>query len=185
MSSARAPARCTTVIVMSWPAPDADERTTLVGALDGLRAVLASKADGLDGAALARRLQPSEVTIGGLLKHLAVVEDDWFTRCLAGHPLPEPWASVDWDADIDWDWHSAADDSPAQLRAQFEASLARSRAVIDATDSLDTRSADAMVPGGDTHCTLRWLLVHMIEEYARHAGHADLIRESIDGSTGD
>ena len=121
--------------------------------------------------------------LGGLLKHMAIVEDGWFTECLLGDDLPEPWASVDWDADRDWEWHSAADDSPEELGTLFGAACERSRAAAARHDSLDARSVR---PGSNGEpFSLRWIFVHMIEEYARHVGHADLLRESIDGQVGD
>jgi hypothetical protein len=93
---------------------------------------------------------------------------------------------VDWDADPDWDWHSAAADTPAQIYALWEDSVARSRALVAealAGGGLE-RLAQRGWPDGRAP-SLRWIIVHMIEEYARHAGHADLIRESLDGLTGE
>jgi hypothetical protein len=100
----------------------------------------------------------------------------------------EPWASVDWDADRDWDWHSAADDSPEELRRLFDDSVAASDAIIAealADGGLDRLSVTESRRPGEGAFSLRWIVVHMIEEYARHNGHADLIRESIDGATGE
>jgi len=119
---------------------------------------------------------------------LACVEDSWFTETVGGQPLPEPWASVDFEADPDWTWHSAAADSGDALRELWAERVDRSRGIVKAQLSDD---ADAAL--GRTHpawgrqdpVSLRWVLAHMIEEYARHNGHADLIRESIDGQTGD
>ena len=94
------------------------------------------------------------------------------------------WADVDWDADEDWDWSSARHDTPEELRAMYDEEVARSDAALDealaarrtSTSRASGRAATAPV------ATLRWILVHMVEEYARHAGHADLIRESVDGA---
>lgn len=161
-----------------------DEAATLVGFLDEQRAILTWKCADLDDGELRRPLPPSEITLGGLLKHLAYVEDYWFTEVVAGAPAPPPWDSVDWNADGDWDWHSAADDTGDQLRAQLATSVQRSRAVVDralATGGLDGTHA---AWGGQAQVSLRWVLTHMVEEYARHNGHADLVRESIDGRTG-
>lgn len=155
----------------------------LEGFLDGFRSVLLRKAAGLDGEQLATRLGPSSLTLGGLLKHMALVEDIWFTQALRGDPLPEPWASVDWDRDPDWELHSAVHDAPEFLHRQFVTSVERSRAIAAGIASLDHVAAKRSPEGEST--TLRWITVHMIEEYARHCGHADLIRESIDGATGD
>lgn len=154
----------------------------LLGFLDLYRATLIRKAAGLPPEQLARPLPPSNLTLGGLLKHMAVVEDDWFTSDMAGEDMPEPWASVDWDADRDWEHNSAKDDTPQELLALFEAACARSRAVVESCNSLDQASVKTDRKGN--HYTLRWILVHMIEEYARHCGHADLIREAIDGQRG-
>jgi uncharacterized damage-inducible protein DinB len=159
----------------------ADERTTLLAFLDFHRTTLLGKTDGLDAAQLAATVAPSTMTLGGLLKHLAVVEHSWFLDIFAGQGLGEPWASVDWDADPDWEWHTAADDDPDELRALLEREIARAREVTSGHD-LDDRSVNLDRHG--EHYTLRWIVVHMIEEYARHNGHADFLREAVDGSTG-
>ena len=159
-----------------------DERTTLEQFLDFYRQVLLRKADGLSSEELARSVPPSPLTIGGLLKHMAVVETNWFVRRFEDGDYPEPWVSAPWDKDLDWDFTSAADDSPQYLIELFQESVAVSRAIAGRAESLDqlavrTRRGEPF--------SLRWILVHLIEEYARHVGHADLIRESIDGATGD
>jgi uncharacterized damage-inducible protein DinB len=161
-----------------------DERTMLVAFLDYHRATLLWKASGLTQAQLAQPLAPSTLTIGGLVKHLALVEDSWFTERFAGQSEPEPWAGVDWDADPDWEHHSAADDSPEDLLGLYTAACERSRTVCAAAESLDQHS---VVGDRETNApfTLRWILLHMIEETARHNGHVDLLRESIDGLTGE
>ncbi|WP_204261382.1 DUF664 domain-containing protein [Blastococcus saxobsidens] len=126
------------------------------------------------------------MTLGGLLlEHLTLVEGLWFALRLRGRSPGKVWEPVDRDADPDWAWHSAADDSPAELRARWEGAVERSRELVAealADGGLDTRCT---VPpwDDDTRPTLRWVLVHMIEEYARHNGHADLLRESVDGRT--
>lgn len=162
--------------------PTADERTLLVGFLDYYRAVLARKAQGLSKEQLAVRLGPSDLTLGGLVKHMAIVEDIWFHERLHGRERLEPFASAPWDDDPDWEIHSAADDEPGEIFALYDAACKRSRAAIDGVD-LDAPLARPNRLG--LHFSLRWVLIHMIEEYARHAGHADLIRQSIDGATGD
>ena len=93
------------------------EAATLLGFLDSQRATLQWKCRGLSDEQLRVALPPSPITLGGLLKHLACVEDSWFTEVIAGQPLPEPWASVDFGADPDWTWHSADADSGDALRA--------------------------------------------------------------------
>jgi len=89
---------------------------TLTGFLDYQRATFAWKTAGLGAGQLKRTVGASTMTMAGLIKHLAYVEDNWFGRWLWDEPRREPWASVDWAADADWDWHSAAHDSPEQLR---------------------------------------------------------------------
>ena len=164
----------------------ADETATLLGFLEYQRATLAWKCAGLDAAGLRATVAPSSMTLGGLLKHLAYVEDLWCSRWLHGRDRRPPWDTVDWDADPDWDWHSAAEDTPEQLRTLWQDAVARSRALVAealADDGLE-RLARRTWPDGRAP-SLRWILVHMVEEYARHNGHADLLRESVDGLTGE
>src|SRR5215216_2391258 len=99
------------------PPDAADEIATLLGFLDFLRATVAWKVAGLDASGLAAASPPSSMTLGGLLKHLAYVEDHWFSYWLHDRDPASPWNTVDWSADQDWDWHSAADDTPEQLHA--------------------------------------------------------------------
>lgn len=166
------------------PAFDADERTMLSACLDYQRATLAWKASGLTQAQLAQTIASSSLTIAGLVNHIALVEDSWFTDRFAGLGDPERWAGVDWDDDPEWEFRTALDDPPEQLLAQYAESCERSRAVVAAAESLDARSVATDRQLGQ-HFTLRWILVHMIEETARHNGHVDLLRESIDGLTGE
>jgi uncharacterized damage-inducible protein DinB len=173
----------TTSIERVDPPLAADERTTLVGFLDFHRDTLRRKTSGLSAAQLAQPLAPSSMTLGGMLKHLAFVEHWWFECVFLGQEYAEPWASVDWRADADWDWHSATADSPAELRAMLDRACAASADVVAAEPDLGTLSQRAGRDGG--RFSLRWILTHMIEEYARHNGHADLIRESVDGETGE
>jgi hypothetical protein len=170
------------------PPQHGGEAATLLGFLDYQRATLEWKCRGLSDEQLRAALSPSPVTPGGLLKHLAYVEDYWFTEVVAGEPAPEPWASADLEADPDWDWHSAALDSGDDLRALWADRVNRSRDIVRARLSQGedvALSAAHAAWGGRGRVSLRWVLVHMIEEYARHNGHADLIRESIDGQTGE
>lgn len=168
------------------PPHDADEPTMTVGFLEFLRASVRWKCDGLDAAQMNATTAASSMTLGGLLKHLALVEDYWFSCRLLGRDEAEPWSSADWDADRDWDWHSAADDTPAEIIELWERSVERSRACLaEAMDDggLDRPAAVAQSDGRAP--TVRWIVLHMIEEYARHAGHADLLREAIDGLAGE
>jgi uncharacterized damage-inducible protein DinB/chloramphenicol 3-O-phosphotransferase len=164
-----------------------DELTTLRTFLDYHRDTLRRKTSGLDAAGLDTALPPSTMTLGGLLKHLAYVESNWFTVVLAGADPLAPFDDVDWAADGDWEWHSAADDSPEDLRALFDRAVADSDARLDAalaTGGLDQLSVRES-RHGDGRFSLRWILTHMIEEYARHNGHADLLREAVDGAVGE
>jgi uncharacterized damage-inducible protein DinB len=166
----------------------ADEAETLLAFLDYHRATLRQKVAGLDAEALARTLSPSAMTLGGLISHLTLVEDNWFSVVLAGNPPAEPWDTVDWDADIDWDWHVAAGKGPLELLPAYEETVARADACLRkalAEDGLNTLSVKVSRRTGLGKFSLRWILLHMIEEYARHNGHADLLRESIDGEVGE
>lgn len=154
----------------------------LLAFLDYYRAVIVDKASGLTDEQLGTRLGPSTLTLGGLVHHMAVVEDWWFTQVIADEEAPEPWKSAPWEDDRDWEFTVAATMTSEQIVAQFEESVARSRAVMETVESLDQTTVRER--DGEPF-TVRWILVHMIEEIARHAGHADLIRESIDGETGD
>jgi hypothetical protein len=166
------------------PPAAGSEVETLLGALERQRGYIVWKCGNLDSAGLRQTLAPSTMTLGGLLKHLAVVEEDYFSRRLLGREFGSPWDKVDWDADPDWEWRTAADDTPEQLHKLWQDAVARSRSavlgVLSRGGSLDQPSTqtwpDGRVP------SLRRLI---IEEYARHVGHADLIRESIDGLVGE
>ncbi|MFI7447039.1 DinB family protein [Nonomuraea sp. NPDC049714] len=168
------------------PPPAADETTMLLAFLDYHRATLAWKCAGLDEAGLSAAIAPSPMTLGGMLKHLAHVEDSWFSRWLHGHDRQPPWDAVDWAADPDWAWHSAAQDTPEHLLELWQDTVARSRTLVAEAlaDGGLERPAQRSWPDGRTP-SLRWILLHMIEEYARHNGHADLLRESVDGATGE
>lgn len=167
------------------PPVDGDELPMALGFLDFLRATMRWKCEDLDADGLRATTASSAMTLGGLLKHLAWVEDHWFSRRLLGRDAAPPWADVDWDADRDWEWNSASSDTPAELLALWDASVERSRAAVTevAAAGVDRR-AQAPWPDGRSP-TLRWIVLHMIEEYARHCGHADLLRESVDGRTGE
>jgi uncharacterized damage-inducible protein DinB len=165
------------------PPRSADELTTLLGYLDYHRDTLRLKAAGLNEVQLDIGLAPSTMTLGGMLKHLAFVEHWWFHCVFEGHEYAEPWASVDWRSDADWDWHSAAEDSHEQLIALLDAAIAESDRVVHA--ATDCGQLSVRTGRGGEPFSLRWILCHMIEEYARHNGHADLIREWIDGSVGE
>jgi uncharacterized damage-inducible protein DinB len=165
------------------PPLSADETATVLGFLDYHRATLRRKVDGLDTAQLDTRLPPSTMTLGGMVKHLAFVEH-WWTRCVfEGREYGEPWASVDWDADWDWDWHSAAGADPDELLALLDREVAAADEVVRRAADLGRLSERAGREG--VPFSLRWILLHLVEEYARHNGHADLLREAIDGTVGE
>jgi uncharacterized damage-inducible protein DinB len=160
------------------------EIDTLLGALDRNRRTFAWKCFGLTADQMRRTLGPSTMNLAGLVKHVALVEDHYFSLGL-GEVMPQPWRDVDFDTDPDWEWRTAADDSPAELESLWRAATARSRAATAAF--LADSSLDSRVRWSDwtEPPNLRRVLVDMVEEYARHTGHADLIRESIDGLVGE
>ena len=168
------------------PPSSGDEMATLLGFLELQRATLEWKTGGLGAAGLTATVGSSTMTLGGMLKHLALVEDYWCSQWLHGRDQGPPWDAVDWDADPDWDWHSAAHDTPEQLHTMWHDAVARSRDLV--SDGLAAGGLDVLAkrsePDGESP-SLRWILLHLIEEYARHVGHADLIRESVDGLTGE
>ena len=158
----------------------------LLGALDRLRATFRWKVDALDAAALNATIAASALTIGGLLKHLAAVEDFTMTRKLRGEDMGEPWTSFGYDGSNDWEFSSAAQDSPEELYALYDGAVERTRSrILDAlaNGGLD-QPAHAASDEGE-HASLRRLLFDLVEEYGRHTGHADLIREAIDGRVGE
>lgn len=163
-----------------------DETAAILGALDRQRAIFGWKCSGLDAAGMRATVGASSMTLGGLLKHLALVEDTHFARLLLDQPPGPPWNAVDWEADSDWEWHSAAEDGPEQLMTLWREAVARSRSVVEAA----LAEGDLGQPGRFTDDdgrspNLRRILLDLLEEYARHVGHADLIRESVDGLTGE
>ena len=168
------------------PPSAGDELATLTGFLEFQRATFAWKTDALDADGLRATVGVSPMTLGGMLAHLALVEDSWFTERLLGREIPAPWTDVDWTADPDMDWHLADRRGPDDLRSLWHSSVERSRtavAEVMADGGLDGLAAHHDSDGRSP--SLRWILVHMIEEYARHNGHADLLRESVDGETGE
>ncbi len=167
------------------PSPGTNEVLTGLAFLDFQRATLAWKAGGLDADQLAVQTADSSLTLGGILKHMALVEEMWFSRALHDRPWAAPWSDIDWERYPDWEFTSAVEDSPEDLFQLWRTATARSRALVAgvmARGGFDARAARA---GEGDRPTLRWIVLHMIEEYARHNGHADLIRESVDGEVGE
>jgi uncharacterized damage-inducible protein DinB len=165
------------------PPETGTELDQLTRYLDYQRETLLLKAAGLDRAQLAQQHPPSTLTLGGLLNHLALVEDSWLRVRFAGLPDDELWTGIDWDADPDYELRTAAQLEPDELRRRYETACARSREVVAAASDLDQLSVQPR--GNGARFSLRWVLLHLLEETARHAGHADLLREAIDGSVGE
>jgi uncharacterized damage-inducible protein DinB len=159
----------------------ADERTMLDTWLDYHRATLLMKCTGLNDAQLKQRsAEPSTLSLLGLVRHMTEVERSWFRRRIAGQDAPPLYYT---EARRDGDFDDLDDADPAATFAAFNAEVEVCRAIA-AGVSLDTVVANRSKDGrGDF--SVRWIYVHMIEEYARHNGHADLLRERIDGATGD
>jgi uncharacterized damage-inducible protein DinB len=154
----------------------AEEPALLAGFLDWYRTVVVHKVQGLSWDEATRVMTPTGMSPLGIVAHLAAVEVGWFAETFAGEAV-----------DPDWEDHGEfrlrATDSVDSIIAEYEAACARSRTIADKAGSLDALSTIADQYRG--HVSLRWILVHMLEETARHAGHLDIMREQIDGATGD
>ena len=163
-----------------------DEAATLLGFLNYQRDTLRWKCSGLTKTQLSTPLAPTTMTLGGLLKHLAVVEAGWLNLTFAGGVARPSWLPEMDPEDPSWSFVTAAGAEPEQLFAWFEESVAVSDAVVaDTLAGPDGLSALSEEQEDGQRVSLRWILCHLIEEYARHNGHADLLRESIDGATGE
>jgi hypothetical protein len=158
----------------------------LLFALERSRAQFAWKCGGLDAAGLGRRHPPSTMTLGGLVKHLALVEDWTVVWKLHGRSPGPPWDAVDFESDPDWEWRTGAEDAPDDLYALWRGAVARSRAAIAETlaDGGLDRATRMPADAGESP-NLRRILVDLHDEYARHVGHADLLREAVDGLVGE
>jgi uncharacterized damage-inducible protein DinB len=154
----------------------ADERTMLDGFLDWYRAVVTRKVEDLSLDDATRVMTPTGLSPLGVVAHLAAVEVGWFVETFAGEPVDPVW-------DDHGSFRMRDDDSVASVVTEYRRACDRSRAIAAAAPTLDQLSARTDEYRGNV--TLRWILVHMIEETARHAGHLDLMREQIDGRTGD
>jgi hypothetical protein len=167
------------------PSAAPGEVEMLLFALDRSRAQFAWKVGGLDAEALHRPHPPSSMTIAGLIKHVAGVEERTLALALTGRRPAPPWDGVD-PEDVGWDWRTAADDSPEELYALWTATVERSRRVL--RDALGEGALDRPVAlwfwDGEPP-NVRRMLVDLHDEYARHVGHADLFREAIDGLVGE
>ncbi len=170
-----------------WEPPLAGtEVDHLVGALERLRTTFRWKADDLDRTGLDTRIGASALTIGALLSHLALVEDDVFGMRVTGERYIGPWGQYYSADDEDWSFTMAAKVDPTALYTLYDGAVARSRERLGAAlarGGLDQQVA-LTAPNGD-HLSLRRLVCDLIEEYGRHTGHADLLREAVDGRVGE
>lgn len=158
----------------------ADERTTLNAFLDYYREAVKAKLRGLSDEQANRRLVPTETTLASLVKHLTRVEMSWFQHRLAQTPLEELPAVQRVMEDADSDFRVGPGETAEVLVARYDEQCALSREIAA------TKQLDDVVPHSVLgEVTMRWIMIHMIEETARHAGHADILREQIDGATGD
>ncbi len=162
------------------------EADSLLAVLERNRRTFAWKTEGLGPDGLRLTTAASTMTLGGLVKHVALVEADWLAVKLAGQQYGAPWDAVDFDADPSWDWRTGAQDAPADVYALWRAAVERSRTLV--SEVVGRRGLDGPAsftwPDGRTP-TVRAMLLDMIEEYARHTGHADLLREAVDGRAGE
>jgi len=157
------------------------ERELLLGFLEFHRSTLELKCSGLTDAELRdASAPPSNLTLLGLVRHLTDVERYWFRRRISGEAV----FAMYWDDDTaDGDFENLESTDVATVMRRWRDECTRSRAVIDAVDDLDALTHN--VARDPRTVSVRWVLIHMVEEYARHNGHADLIRERIDGATGE
>lgn len=163
------------MLPMPEPAYVADERGSLRAILDEQRALVLWKLDGIEEAAATASPVPSGTSVLGVVKHLAWVERDFFVGDVAGRPIDPPWSVADPDAD----WRIEPGETVAGI-SHFYA-----EAVADSDATLSDRALDDVITmGGGQERSIRWIVLHMIEETARHLGHMDIIRELVDGTTG-
>lgn len=162
------------------------EVESVLAVLERNRRTFAWKTSGLDEKGLRATTAASAMTLGGLVKHMALVEADWLAVKLAGQGYGDPWDAVDFDADPDWDWRTGALDTPDDVYTVWRDAVERSRELV--ADVIKERGLDGPAsftwPNGRTP-TVRDMLLDMIEEYARHTGHADILREAVDGRVGE
>ncbi len=160
-----------------YPDLDADERDTLTQFLDLYRRHALTRLTTLtDDQARSRSLWATHLTPGGVVKHLAHMEDHWFSAHLGADGLPEPWASAP-SGQPQWDFESAADDSVQQIAELYRTACDRSQDIVSRLSSLDTIAVRPSFGKGPV--TLRWVMVHMLEETACHVGHLDLLTDPM------
>ena len=160
------------------PSPSGTERQLLTEYLDWYRAAILRKMEGASDETLRKRIVASETTLLGIVKHLAWVEISWFQIVFAGRQVDDPWT----EGDPDSDWRIKAGETTEEILQFYRDACAESRAIVDGAADLDALSVGE---AGDNKHNLRRIMIHMMEETARHAGHADILRESIDGQTGE
>jgi hypothetical protein len=162
------------------------ESEEILSVLERNRRTFAWKTGGLDAAGLRATTAASTMTLGGLIKHVALVEADWLAVKLAGRKYGPPWDAVDFEADPDWEWRTGALDPPGEVYALWRDAVGRSRTLVAEVIGERGLAGPAALtwPDGRTP-TVRAMLLDMIEEYARHTGHADLLREAVDGRVGE
>ena len=166
--------------VIDYPQVAAAERPTLEQFLDFHRAAVLRTLDEVtDDEAAAQALPATDLTVGGIVKHLAAMEDLWFSHKLLDAPSAEPWRSAPFDQDPDWEFHSAAANSVAELRTLYLDACEASRRITARVESLDVLAARASF--GEKLVSLRWICLHMIEETAQHRGHLDLLLDALWG----
>ncbi len=177
---------------MTWTPPpwepplSGTEVEHLLGSLTRLRTTFRWKAGHLDAAGLALRLPPSALTLGGLLLHLALVEDHTTGLKLRGEELVEPWRTLGHDGSQGWEFGHAAELAPERLYALYDDAVVRADARVAQALAEGGLDADAAVEGDvGRHASVRRVLFDLLEEYGRHTGHADLLREAVDGVVGE
>jgi uncharacterized damage-inducible protein DinB len=165
------------------PDPAGSELALLAQYLDYQRETMLLKVADLSVQQVREPHPPSDLTLVGLLYHLALVEESWLELRFAGLPERRPWIGVDWEADPNWEFRTAAEIAPEEVRQRYSEACDRSRKVVSEATSPEQMSVQPMRDG--QHFSLRWVLLHLIEETARHVGHADLLREALDGMVGE
>jgi dienelactone hydrolase/uncharacterized damage-inducible protein DinB len=171
--------------LLSREEPDTQEGEleTLEAYLQLQRQTILAKTAGLDREGMAWRLPTSNLSLGGLVYHLALTEESWMEVRFAGRQLPEPWRGVDFGTDPEWEFRKGGELDPEKLRQRYREAGQRTRRVVAEAGEPDHLSS--MTAHSGRPLSLLWVLLHLIEETARHVGHADLIREALDGSTGE
>jgi uncharacterized damage-inducible protein DinB len=163
-----------------------NEAESLLSVLERNRRTFAWKTSDVDEDGWRATTAASSMTLGGLVKHVALVEADWLAVKLAGEEYGAPWDDVDFDADPDWEWRTGAVEAPGEVQGIWRSAVERSRRAV--AQVIEERGLDGPAsftwPDGRTP-TVRAMLLDMIEEYARHTGHADILREAVDGRVGE